>query len=242
MIINACWVCHRTMSAAAPAAALDTAPSPVLGRFVQDGGGLASHSDCSKPKGRRLLCKQCAVWQCVLLFSVHSPAGSSWMQNATGQKQQPCQRANMSRNRGARRSEAVASPSPRAPHSLGACCCTCVCTVSWPKSGFGGHASWPATPSPSQAVANYALRLNCLEPLETCCWNGDPKRQQCLHLNAIFAMARQTDSNSDTFPWGDTGKKHFFFFRGVGQLGAWLGGKSVASSSRLALEIFVYVH
>lgn len=204
--------------------------------------GLASHSDCSKPKGRRLLCKQCAVWQCVLLFSVHSPAGSSWMQNATGQKQQPCQRANMSRNRGARRSEAVASPSPRAPHSLGACCCTCVCTVSWPKSGFGGHASWPATPSPSQAVANYALRLNCLEPLETCCWNGDPKRQQCLHLNAIFAMARQTDSNSDTFPWGDTGKKHFFFFRGVGQLGAWLGGKSVASSSRLALEIFVYVH
>lgn len=55
-------------------------------------------------------------------------------------------------------------------------------------------------------------------------------------------MARQTDSNSDTFPWGDTGKKHFFFFRGVGQLGAWLGGKSVASSSRLALEIFVYVH
>jgi len=30
MIINACWVCHRTMSAAVPSAATATAPSPVL--------------------------------------------------------------------------------------------------------------------------------------------------------------------------------------------------------------------
>jgi len=133
---------------------------------------------------------------------------------------------------------------PSSPHSLGARC-TCVCTVSWPKSAFGGPASWPATPSPSQAVANYALRLNCLEPLETGWRNGDPKRQQCLHLNAIFAMARQTGSNSDThIPLRryEKTKCRKKMHRGVGQLEAWLGGKSVASSSRLALEIFVYVH
>lgn len=69
MIINACWVCHRTMSAAAPAAALDTAPSPVLGRFVQDGGGSGFPLRLLKTKRQKATVQTvCRVAMCFAFF------------------------------------------------------------------------------------------------------------------------------------------------------------------------------
>jgi len=75
MIINACWVCHRTMSAAVPSAATATAPSPVLdsGWWV-----LGSHSDSSKPKRQATV--QTVPRVAVLLFSVQQPPVGCKMQ------------------------------------------------------------------------------------------------------------------------------------------------------------------
>jgi len=121
-------------------------------------------------------CANSAPCGCVA-FSVQQPPVGCKMQPGKNNSQPASHPGNMSQTRGLELKKVESlddgdddggsyDSTPNSPHSLGARC-TCVCTVSWPKSAFGGPASWPATPSPSQAVANYALRLNCLEPLET---------------------------------------------------------------------------
>jgi len=148
------------------------------GFWILDGGFwvLGSHSDSSKPKRQATV--QTVPRVAVLLFRCSSLQLDAKCNRAKTTASQPAsQPGNMSQTRGLELKKVESlddddddggsyDSTPNTPHSLGARC-TCVCTVSWPKSAFGGPASWPATPSPSQAVANYALRLNCLEPLET---------------------------------------------------------------------------
>jgi len=74
------------MSAAVPSAATATAPSPVLDSgFWMVGSGFWVPTQTPRNQKGRLLCKQCPVWLCCFFGA----AASSWMQNATGQKQQP---------------------------------------------------------------------------------------------------------------------------------------------------------
>lgn len=96
----------------------------------------------------------------------------------------------------------------------------------------------------SQAVANYALRHNCLGPGRGVGFPPEQQQQQWLHLSQARqtvggrGRAGQTDSRRRPQTW--TCIAVSLEKDEVWQLGE---GRGVASSSRHALEkIFVYVH